>query len=196
MRPYTSTRAALAVLVAGLAALAPAVRAAEKKPLPKDLPPFGEDKPLPVPAIDKSQLPNGLSTWIVKRSGRCSLVWRRPSAYGALHVKFAASSMLPEPLYCATCGYGHSGRVRSTLPAVLCDAMMLSGALPCSTQRSSGPILSNVLGPSPPLQCAIPGAMKRRTLFPVAAAPPSVSWTLSKYLTVLNGETFWSFQPW
>ena len=33
--------------------------------------------------------------------------------------------MLPVPLYCATCGYGHSGRVRSTLPAVLCDAMML-----------------------------------------------------------------------
>ena len=35
--------------------------------------------------------------------------------------------MLPEPLYTAICGYGHSGRVRSTLPAVLCDATMLSG---------------------------------------------------------------------
>ena len=31
--------------------------------------------------------------------------------------RLAASSMLPEPLYCATCGYGHSGRVRSTLPS-------------------------------------------------------------------------------
>jgi zinc protease len=52
-----------------LALLSPSLHAAEKKPLPKDLPPFGEDKPLPVPAIDKSKLPNGLSTWVVKRPG-------------------------------------------------------------------------------------------------------------------------------
>ena len=32
--------------------------------------------------------------------------------------KFAASSMLPLPLYTATCGYTQRGRVRSTLPAV------------------------------------------------------------------------------
>ena len=51
-----------------LAAAGPA-RAAEKKPLPKDLPPFGADKPLPVPAIAQSKLPNGLSVWLVKRSG-------------------------------------------------------------------------------------------------------------------------------
>ena len=43
--------------------------AAEKKPLPKDLPPFGADKPLPVPAIAQSKLPNGLVVWLVKRSG-------------------------------------------------------------------------------------------------------------------------------
>ena len=44
-------------------------RAAEKKPLPKDLPPFGEDKPLPVPQIAQSKLPNGLTVWLVKRGG-------------------------------------------------------------------------------------------------------------------------------
>ena len=44
-------------------------RAAEKKALPADLPPFGADKPLPVPAIAQSKLPNGLSVWLVKRSG-------------------------------------------------------------------------------------------------------------------------------
>ncbi|HSB62009.1 MAG TPA: insulinase family protein, partial [Vicinamibacteria bacterium] len=54
----------------GLAAIAcPAVSAAERKPLPKDLPPFGEDRPLPVPAIAQSKLPNGLTVWLVKRSG-------------------------------------------------------------------------------------------------------------------------------
>jgi predicted Zn-dependent peptidase len=43
--------------------------AAEKKPLPKDLPPFGEDKPLPVPSIAQSRLPNGLTVWVVARPG-------------------------------------------------------------------------------------------------------------------------------
>jgi len=43
--------------------------AAEEKPLPADLPPFGQDKPLPVPAIDQSKLPNGLTVWVVRRTG-------------------------------------------------------------------------------------------------------------------------------
>jgi predicted Zn-dependent peptidase len=58
----------LVVLVlAALGALP--LAAAEKKPLPKDLPPFGEDKPLPVPSIAQSKLPNGLTVWVVARPG-------------------------------------------------------------------------------------------------------------------------------
>ena len=38
-------------------------------------------------------------------------------ARGQRHTKLAASSTLPLPLYCATCGCGHSGRVRSTRPS-------------------------------------------------------------------------------
>jgi len=53
----------LAVLVT------PMLDAAEKKPLPKDLPPFGADKPLPVPSIAQSKLPNGLTVWVVQRPG-------------------------------------------------------------------------------------------------------------------------------
>src|SRR5450631_38238 len=56
-----------------------------------------------------------------------------PCVYGALQIKFAASSVLPVPLYLATCGYGHSGRVRSIFPPVECDARISAGALPCST---------------------------------------------------------------
>jgi hypothetical protein len=44
--------------------------------------------------------------------------------YGALHTKFAASSVLPFPAYEATCGYGHSGRVRSTTPPVEWEAII------------------------------------------------------------------------
>jgi len=65
----TSNLAALAALLCAAALLAPAVRAAEPAPLPKELPPYGADAPLPVPSIAKSTLPNGLTAWIVKRPG-------------------------------------------------------------------------------------------------------------------------------
>ena len=56
---------ALAALLCAAALLAPFARAAEPAPLPKELPPYGPDKPLPVPAIAKSTLPNGLAVWLV-----------------------------------------------------------------------------------------------------------------------------------
>src|SRR5260221_4221124 len=62
----TRTAAILLVLAASLAS---GLSASEKKPLPKDLPPFGSDKPLPVPSIAQSKLPNGLTVWVVKRPG-------------------------------------------------------------------------------------------------------------------------------
>lgn len=57
-------------LLAFASLLAPALLvAAEKKPLPKDLPPFGEDRPLPRPALAVSTLPNGLTVWTWPRPG-------------------------------------------------------------------------------------------------------------------------------
>src|SRR5207344_1885035 len=44
--------------------------------------------------------------------------------------KFSAWSMLPLPTYVATCGYGHSGLVRSTPAADMCIAVMWAGARP------------------------------------------------------------------
>ncbi len=64
MKKLTGGALALTLLAApGL------VLAAEQKALPKDLPPFGADRPLPVPSIAQSKLPNGLTVWLVKRSG-------------------------------------------------------------------------------------------------------------------------------
>jgi predicted Zn-dependent peptidase len=56
-------------LVLAAALLAPAAFAAEPPPLPKDFPGYGADRPLPVPAISKSTLPNGLTVWLLKRPG-------------------------------------------------------------------------------------------------------------------------------
>jgi zinc protease len=63
-----TTNAAFAALLAG-ALLASPLLAAESKPLPRDLPPFGPDKPLPVPPIAQSKTAEGLTVWIVGRPG-------------------------------------------------------------------------------------------------------------------------------
>ena len=53
-----------------LLALSATVAAAkEERPLPKDLPPYGQDKPLPVPEIAQRTLGNGLTVWVVPRQG-------------------------------------------------------------------------------------------------------------------------------
>src|SRR5207302_3122567 len=51
-----------------------------------------------------------------------------PIGASATHAKFAASSVLPVPFHRATCGYRHRGRVRSTFPFTMCEAIILSGA--------------------------------------------------------------------
>jgi len=76
-----------------------------------------------------------------------------PAAYFP-QTKLAASSVLPAPLYFATSGYGHSGRVLAPPRATTSW-----GAVFCSTQRSRGAAMSKLLGPDPPPQCCIPGTM-------------------------------------
>lgn len=60
----TAAQLAVLLLLAPLAALA-----ADAPPFPKDLPPYAADRPLPVPAIAKSTLPNGMELWLVPRGG-------------------------------------------------------------------------------------------------------------------------------
>ena len=59
--------AVLALLVA--AAFSPAAFAGANAKLPADLPPYGKDKPIPVPQIAKKTLANGLEVWVVPRNG-------------------------------------------------------------------------------------------------------------------------------
>lgn len=55
-------------LLLALAVVAPAAGfAAEPRPLPSDLPPFGPDKPLPVPAVEAWTTPEGLTVWLLPR---------------------------------------------------------------------------------------------------------------------------------
>ncbi len=68
MKKQNAAHLVLAGLFAATTAFVPrATLGAEPPPLPKDFPAFGADRPLPVPSIAKSTLPNGLTVWLVKR---------------------------------------------------------------------------------------------------------------------------------
>lgn len=63
MKKTTMLAFAVALLVSGAAVAGP------KAPLPKDLPPFAPDRPLPPLQIEKKTLANGLEVWVVPRDG-------------------------------------------------------------------------------------------------------------------------------
>ncbi|GAB1596637.1 M16 family metallopeptidase [Lysobacter claricitrinus] len=63
MKTISLLAAAVSLAIAGAAVAGP------KAVLPTDLPPYAPDRPLPVPAIQKTTLSNGLEVWIVPRSG-------------------------------------------------------------------------------------------------------------------------------
>src|SRR5438270_471114 len=73
--------------------------------------------------------------------------------HGFAHVKLSASSVDPDPLYFATSGYAHSGRVRTTFPPTTRLAFTASGAVPFSTQVESVASVSNWSVPTPSPQC-------------------------------------------
>jgi predicted Zn-dependent peptidase len=57
------------LLLALLAAIASPAFAGPAAKLPADLPPYGQDKPIPVPKISKQKLANGMEVWVVPRNG-------------------------------------------------------------------------------------------------------------------------------
>ena len=81
---------------------------------------------------------------------------------GRWHVKFEASSILPEPLYRATSGHAQRGRDRTVFPPTMRAAGIAAGVWPSSTHRTRAVAVSKVPVPMPPPQWNIPGTMNRR----------------------------------
>ncbi len=61
--PMKSAVLAMSLVLCGGAIAGP------QAPLPKDLPPYAPDRPLPVPQIETKTLANGLEVWVVPREG-------------------------------------------------------------------------------------------------------------------------------
>ena len=72
--------------------------------------------------------------------------------------------------------------------------MTRDGGCPFSTHCSSGAIMSNVFGPSPPPQWPMPGTMKSRSEL-VAFSAPSAAEAAVKKFTLAIGAMLWSAQP-
>ncbi|MEP6634512.1 MAG: pitrilysin family protein [Luteimonas sp.] len=67
--PFTVRISTTLIALAISAVLSAGAAAGPKAALPKELPPYGADKPLPVPQVEKKTLANGLEVWIVPRNG-------------------------------------------------------------------------------------------------------------------------------
>lgn len=64
-RPTFALPLALTLAASGLSLFA----GHEEAPLPKDLPPYGAERPIPPLAITQRTLPNGLTVWVLNRPG-------------------------------------------------------------------------------------------------------------------------------
>src|SRR5262249_59173494 len=92
----------------------------------------------------------GLSPCLAALPDSFSVLYRTP------HVKLPASSVEPDPLYMAVCGYGQSGRVRTTLPSTTRGAGIVAGATPFSTHCTSGVSPAELVVAAPPAQRRLP----------------------------------------
>jgi zinc protease len=70
LQSTVNRRVAKALTILCLGSLLPAFALAQKEAsLPKDLPPYGPDKPLQTPSVKSVKLENGLSLWLVSEPG-------------------------------------------------------------------------------------------------------------------------------
>ena len=116
----------------------------------------------------------------------CATYWILAERCSGLHTNCAASLMLPLRFHLATSGHRHNGRVRSISPFLECDATILSGATPSTTQRSSVPKASGNFPSSLGRRMDTNSRGRRHPLFPreyirrgkgapAGEAPPDVS---------------------
>jgi hypothetical protein len=92
---------------------------------------------------------------------------------GALQTKFAASFVLPVPLYAATCGHGQRGRLKSTWSFV--NRPVVFGSVsntPTGTRPIVGLTMRSLLSDKSQLECPLGEATHHAQLQIMAVARP------------------------
>ena len=151
---------ALCVAMLFAPGLAPAVAAPNQAP--STMPPYGKDKPIPIPQITKQTLPNGLQVWVVPRKGlpRVDYVLAlRGAGYAAddkAHPGFAS----------ILAGMLNEGTAKRNSRAVAETAQSLGGTVGGGASHDGITVFANALASNAGPMMALMAEVARQPAFP------------------------------
>jgi zinc protease len=156
MKKITVLAFAIATLLAGAAVAGP------KAELPKELPPFGADRPLPVPQIEKKLLANGLEVWVVQRDGL-----PRVDAVLALRNAGLAADAANAPGFASLlAGLLSEGTASRSSREIAETAQGLGGSVGAGASADGISVYGNALASRAPQMLALLGEIARTPSFP------------------------------
>ncbi|GHA72802.1 M16 family metallopeptidase [Cognatilysobacter bugurensis] len=156
MKKITTLAFAVAALLAGGAVAGPATE------LPKELPPFAPDKPLPVPQIEKKVLANGLEVWVVPRDGL-------PRVDAVLAVRgagLAADDANASGFAGLLAGLLSEGTAKRSSREIAEAAQGLGGSVGAGASADGISVFGNALASRAPEMLALLGEIARTPSFP------------------------------
>jgi zinc protease len=156
MKTISLLAAAVSLAIAGAAVAGP------KAVLPKDLPPYAPDRPLPVPDIQKTTLPNGLEVWIVPRTGL-----PRVDAVLAIRGAGLAADDAQHPGFAnLLAGLLNEGTTKHDSKAIAETAQGLGGSVAAGATNDGVMVSANALASHAADMLALLGEVARMPTFP------------------------------
>jgi len=147
---------AIASVLAGSAVAGP------KAVLPKELPPYAPDRPLPVPQIEKKTLANGLEVWVVPRNGL-------PRVDAVLAVRgagFASDDASMPGFATLMAGLLSEGTAKHDSRAIAETAQGLGGGVGASASNDGVTVAGNALASNAAPMLALLAEIARTPTFP------------------------------
>ncbi|AXK73008.1 insulinase family protein [Lysobacter sp. TY2-98] len=156
MKTISLLAAAVSLALAGAAVAGP------KAVLPADLPPYAPDRPLPVPAIQKTTLSNGLEVWIVPRTGL-----PRVDAVLAIRGAGLAADDAQHPGFAnVLAGLLNEGSAKHDSKAIAEAAQGLGGSIGAGASNDGMMVSANALASHASEMLALLGEVARTPTFP------------------------------
>ena len=156
MKKTTTLAFAIAALLAGPALAGP------KAALPKELPPYAPDKPLPVPQIEKKTLANGLEVWVVPRDG----LPRVDAVLAVRNAGLAADAADAPGFANMLAGLLNEGTAKRDSKAIAETAQGLGGSVAAGASNDGISVYGNALASHAGEMLALLGEIARTPTFP------------------------------
>jgi predicted Zn-dependent peptidase len=137
--------------------------AQEEAPLPKDLPPYGAERPIPPLAITQRTLPNGLTIWLLNRPG-----FPKVSAYLAVRGGHAHDTAGQRGLTGLMAGLLNEGTARRSSRQIAEELQAIGGELSASASADAVFLQGSSLSHGLPALLDILADVARRPTFPAS----------------------------